>query len=115
MLDKQDHVIGYRSSSAASEGGKKNFTSGANPRFNDLPEGDDDDDDWELDDTVGDKAFPRVGMKRNLRDLQDESPVKKCKVPTTVAKAVELAQQSVRTFTVPAEAAPSSKVRRRRS
>lgn len=72
-------MTGYRSSPAASEGMQQNFSLGADPWFNDLPEGVDDDDDWGLDGAVGGESVSRARMKRKSPDLREACRKKKDK------------------------------------
>lgn len=69
MLDEQDRVTGYRSSTAAAERTQGNRTPGADQRFNNLPGGAGDDDDWDIDCGVGGESVQRAVMERRIKNL----------------------------------------------
>lgn len=48
---------------------QKKLMPGSDPNFDKLPNGVDDDGDWDFNDTVGEKSAQRVGVKRRLQDI----------------------------------------------
>lgn len=61
MLERQDHVTGYRNDPIVSKGGQGVPTPRADPDFDKLLEVVDDDDDWDLNGAVG-KDPPSVSV-----------------------------------------------------
>lgn len=110
MLKKQNHVVGYRNSSVASERVQGRLTPSADLNFDNRLEGVDDNEYWDFDGSIGGKSVQRVGEKHKLLGLQDECRTKNEKVWTNVAGAVELAQGQLRSPDVPDDFVPSSKV-----
>lgn len=53
LLEEKDRVTSYRNGSVVSAGGQCNLTPGVDPNGKNLPEGVDDDEDWEFDGAIG--------------------------------------------------------------
>lgn len=85
--------MGYRRSPFALEGAQGNLTAVVDPDIDMLPEGVDDDEEWDFDGTVGGDSKQRVGVKRNWQDFHDKCCRKKRKVWTNVAESVVLSQE----------------------
>lgn len=72
MVVEKDRVTSCRNSPVASEGVQGNLTPGAEPNIDKLPEGVDENEDWDFDGAISGESSQYVGMKRKLQKLQDE-------------------------------------------
>lgn len=77
ILKEQDRVRCCRNYAVVSDGSQENQTPGAGLNVNFVPENVDDEEDWELDGTIGAESVQLVGMERKLLDLHDECRMKK--------------------------------------
>lgn len=64
MFVEQYRVTNYRNSAAASEGSQWNLARVADLNIENIPEGIDDDDDWDFDGAIVVETAQLVGMKR---------------------------------------------------
>lgn len=74
----------------SSERAHENVTPSADPNFDTLPEAVDDDEDWNLNGTIGGLFVQCVGVECLLQYQRDECRYKRWRVPTIVAEAVEI-------------------------
>lgn len=69
MLEDQGHVSGYWKSPVTLEEVEGYLTPSMHQNIDKIPEGVDDNDDWDFNGAIGGKSAQRVSIKRKLQDL----------------------------------------------
>lgn len=64
MSEEQDHLSGCRDCLVVSERCQGNLTPGADPNIHNLPEGLDDDDNWDFNGAIGGDSVQCAALKR---------------------------------------------------
>lgn len=110
MVEEEDRVTGYRDSSVVSKSGPVNLTPEANSNTDTLPEGFNEDVDWDHDGAKDKGHAQRVGVRRELLDLQDNCQANKRRVLTNFTQAVQFTYELLQPSDAPVNSVPLSEV-----